>query len=302
MGDRRLMGGSPVPSAGPGDPANPTDPSVDAEQTDTAATEDSGTRRGRQPLRLGPSALVGLLGFAVLLVLWQVIAVTGIIGARQVPTPWTVLESLISLFASGEGIRAVAASTQRVVLGVTIGVALATPIGFLLGWYPLVRGAVEPLVNFFRALPPIALIPLVIIYLGIGEVARVLVLTWAAFFISVVVIYEGIRSIDPVYIKAATVLGANSWEVFAKVVVPISVPTLLTAVRVALGTGWGTLVAAELIAAQSGLGSVISVAANYFNIPRVYAGILLIGLIALLMDRAVRFVLTRIASWQDVIA
>jgi len=233
--------------------------------------------------------------------LWHVVAVSDLFGEGQVPTPLIVWDSLVALFRDGEGVAAMTASVRRVVLGLAIGVTAATPVGFLLGWYPRLRSVVEPLMNFFRALPPIALIPLVIVYLGIGESARVSVLVWATFFVSVVILFEGIRSLDPIFVKAARVLGATNNEIFLKVVLPLSVPHLLTAIRVALGVAWGTLVAAELIAAQVGLGAVISTAANYFDIPRVYAGILLIGLSALLMDRLVGLVIRRLIRWQDVI-
>lgn len=245
--------------------------------------------------------VLGVLGFAIALGIWQAIAVTDVFGEGLVPTPAVVWDSLVVLFRDGNGVAALTASVRRVVLGVAIGISLATPVGFLLGWYPKLRSVAEPLVNFFRALPPIALIPLVIVYLGIGEGARVSVLVWATFFVSVVILYEGIRSIDPIFVKAARVLGANNREIFVKVVLPLAVPHLLTALRVALGVAWGTLVAAELIAAQDGLGAVISTAANYFDIPRVYAGILLIGLCALVMDRLVALVIRRFIRWQDVI-
>src|SRR5690606_20681964 len=101
---------------------------------------------------------------------------------------------------------------------------------------------------FFRALPPIALIPLVIVYFGIGELARISILVYASFFAAVVVLYEGISSLDPIYVRAARALGATSWEVFSRCVAPASVPHLFTALRVALGVSWATLVAAELIA------------------------------------------------------
>jgi len=244
---------------------------------------------------------LGLLGLAMIVGLWHVVAVSDLFGEGQVPTPLIVWDSLVALFRDGEGVAAMTASVRRVVLGLAIGVTAATPVGFLLGWYPRLRSVVEPLMNFFRALPPIALIPLVIVYLGIGESARVSVLVWATFFVSVVILFEGIRSLDPIFVKAARVLGATNNEIFLKVVLPLSVPHLLTAIRVALGVAWGTLVAAELIAAQVGLGAVISTAANYFDIPRVYAGILLIGLSALLMDRLVGLVIRRLIRWQDVI-
>ena len=190
-------------------------------------------------------------------------------------------------------------SMQRVLLGVLGGVSLAVPVGFLLGWNERLASFFQPLINFFRALPPIALIPLVIIYFGIGELAKTIVLFYAAFFASVVVMYEGISSIDPIFIRAARTLGASGGEIFLKVVFPLSVPHILTALRVSLGVSWATLVAAELIAAQKGLGAVIQDASNYFQIPIIYMGIALIGLLALIMDMIIRWVTKFFTRWQE---
>ena len=129
------------------------------------------------------------------------------------------------------------------------------PVGFCLGWYRGLRSFVDPVINFFRALPPIALIPLVIVYFGIGEAAKTMILFYASFFAGVIVMYEGIAQISPIYVRVARTLGANDFEIFAKVIVPLTVPHILTAIRVALGVAWATLVASELIAAQEGLGA-----------------------------------------------
>ena len=155
------------------------------------------------------------------------------------------------------------------------------------------------MINFFRALPPIALIPLVIVYFGIGEVAKTIVLFYAAFFASVVVMFEGISTIDPIFIRAARTLGASSFEIFIKVVFPLSVPHILTALRVSLGVSWATLVAAELVAAQTGLGAVIQNASNYFQIPIIYMGIALIGILALIMDVIIRWLTGYFTKWQE---
>lgn len=183
-----------------------------------------------------------------------------------------------------------------------LGVVLAVPVGFALGWYRPVRRFVDPLVNFFRALPPIALIPLVIVYFGIGELAKVVMLFYAAFFAGVIVMYEGIAQINPLYIRVARTLGATDGEIFRRVVVPLALPHMLTALRVALGVAWATLVASELIAAQKGLGAVIHDASNYFLIDIVYLGIICIGAIALLMDRGLRLLAARVLRWQERIA
>jgi NitT/TauT family transport system permease protein len=154
-------------------------------------------------------------------------------------------------------------------------------------------------VNFFRALPPIALIPLVVVYFGIGESARLSVLVYAAFFSGVIVIYEGVRGLEPVYIRAGKALGASQAEIFSRIVLPLSVPTILVALRVALGVSWATLVAAELIAAQEGLGALIQEAGNFFQIPVIYGGIILIGVAALIMDGVLRVITARIVRWRE---
>jgi len=193
-------------------------------------------------------------------------------------------------------------STQRVFVGVTLGIALAVPVGFVLGWYRDVRRFIDPLLNFFRALPPIALIPLVIVYFGIGEPAKIVILFYASFFAGVIVMYEGIAQISPIYVRVSRTLGATDGEIFRKVIVPLTVPHLLTALRVALGVAWATLVASELIAAQQGLGALIQNASSFFQLDIIYVGIICIGLIALVMDLLLRTLSRRLVAWQERIA
>jgi len=165
-----------------------------------------------------------------------------------------------------------------------------------------VRTFIDPLMNFFRALPPIALIPLVIVYFGIGEIAKIVVLFYASFFAGVIVMYEGIAQISPIYVRVSKTLGATDAEIFRKVIVPLTVPHLLTALRVALGVAWATLVASELIAAQQGLGALIQNASSFFQLDIIYVGIICIGLIALAMDLVLRAVARRLVAWQERIA
>lgn len=249
---------------------------------------------GKHTRRLG----LGALGFFLAVAVWQAIYALDIIRPGLLPSPFAVFTETMALI-TGAGSADIIVSTRRVLLGVLIGVTAAIPVGFLLGWYRTVRALLDPLMNFLRALPPIALVPLVIVYLGIGERARLVILVYAAFFAGVVILYEGIVSIDPIYIRAAQVLGINRKELFFKVVLPLTVPHILTALRVALGVAWATLVAAELIAAQTGLGAVIQRAQNFFQISRIYAGILLIGALALIMDRTVRVSMNYLVRWQE---
>lgn len=237
--------------------------------------------------------------FAVLVVIWQLIYISGIVEGHLLPSPARVFSTFTQLLTSGKLGGHIAASTQRVLIGVIIGVTAAIPVGFVLGWYRGVRAFLDSLINFFRALPPIALVPLVVVYLGIGESARLTVLVYASFFSAVVVVFEGITAIEPLYVKAARVLGATEREVFFRVLLPLSLPHILTAFRVALGVSWATLVAAELVAAQTGLGAMIQDASNFFQIPTIFVGIILIGLLALLMDAVLRWVIARFVNWRE---
>ena len=242
-----------------------------------------------------------LAPWAAIVLAWYAIHYSGLVSPALVPTPHAVAARFWEL-AGNRLPKDVYMSTQRVFLGVTLGILVAVPVGFVLGWYRHVRVFADPLLNFFRALPPIALIPLVIVYFGIGEGAKVVILFYASFFAGVIVMYEGIAQISPIYVRVARTLGANDAEIFAKVIVPLTVPHMLTALRVALGVAWATLVASELIAAQQGLGSLIQNAASFFQLDIIYVGIICIGFIALAMDVALRAVSRRLVAWQERIA
>ena len=232
---------------------------------------------------------------------WYAVHYSGVVNPALVPTPHEVAKQLWQL--AGQRLpKDIWMSTQRVFLGVTLGILLAVPVGFVLGWYREVRSFIDPLINFFRALPPIALIPLVIVYFGVEETAKVVILFYASFFAGVIVMYEGIAQISPIYVRVARTLGATDGEIFARVIVPLTVPHMLTALRVALGVAWATLVASELIAAQHGLGSLIQNAASFFQLDIIYAGIICIGFIALGMDLALRAAAKRLVAWQERIA
>lgn len=240
-----------------------------------------------------------LLPWLIVVLCWYLLPATGLVSPALVPTPLQVLLKFWELLASNRLWLDMYMSLQRVTLGLACGITLAVPVGFLLGWYRPARTLIDPLVNFFRSLPPIALIPLVIVYFGIDELAKVVMLFYAAFFSGVIVMYEGIVQTNPLFIRVARTLGATDGEIFRRVIVPLALPHVLTALRVALGVSWATLVASELIAAQRGLGAVIQNASNYFQIDTIYAGIICIGLLALLMDRCLRAVAARLLQWQE---
>ncbi|HEY8047830.1 MAG TPA: ABC transporter permease [Ramlibacter sp.] len=250
---------------------------------------------------LGKHVLWLVAPWVLIIALWYAVRASGLVNPALVPAPHQVAAKFVELAHGRLGLD-VLMSTQRVFFGVTLGVLVAVPVGFCLGWYRGVRTFVDPVINFFRALPPIALIPLVIVYFGIGEAAKIAILFYASFFAGVIVMYEGIAQISPIFVKVARTLGASDIEIFGKVIVPLTVPHILTAVRVALGVAWATLVASELIAAQQGLGALIQNASAFFQLDIIYVGIICIGVIALAMDLLLRLAARKLVAWQDRIA
>ncbi len=240
-----------------------------------------------------------ILSFVLVILVWEVGRATHLINPRLFPSFPSVIKAFIDLMSDGSLIRHISASFLRVIIGFSIGIAAAVVLGFLIGWFRIIRLIVDPLVSFFRALPPIALIPLMIIFFGIGETSKIIVLTYASFFPALVVIYQALVGLDPIYGRAAQTLGVNNREMFRLIILPQLYPHIITACRVSLGVCWATLVAAELIAAQQGIGAMMVDAQNFFQMAPLVLGVLLIGAISLIMDSIVRAIERRATAWQE---
>lgn len=241
---------------------------------------------------LGLNVLGPILGIA----LWWGVTTDGVIG---LPTPVAVVEKYRDLIANGQFWPNTLASLSRVLAGFLIGVALAVPIGFIMGWYKTARLLLEPYTQFFRMIPPLAIIPLAIVTMGIGETPKIFVIFLAAFLVSVVSTYQGVVSVDSTLINAARVLGATDLTIFLRVVVPASTPFILVGMRVGLGAAWATLVAAELIAAQAGLGHLMEQAELFDDLPTIFVSLITIGILGLIMDRLLLAIERRLTIWQE---
>ncbi|MBN6191564.1 ABC transporter permease [Microbacterium sp. SSW1-47] len=251
------------------------------------------TVRTEKPLTLlYLSTLV--LGIAV----WWIIAVVS--DNPLAPTPIAVVQSFWEGLLDGSLLLNTVASVQRVVIGFLLGVIVAVPAGFIMGWYRWGRGLLEPWVQFFRTVPPLALIPLVIVFLGIGEPAKIFVIFLASFLSCVLATFQGVRNVDTTLVNAARVLGASDGTIFLRVVVPASLPFIFVGTRVALGAAWATVVASELIAAAFGLGRMMQAASQFLDTPRIVVGIILIGALGFAMDRALLFAENKLTAWQEV--
>jgi NitT/TauT family transport system permease protein len=247
------------------------------------------TRRRRAPMP-ALNALAIVLGIAV----WWIFSFFTII-----PNPPEVVVKAVALASNGTLFIDIGASLGRVLVGFVLGTMLAIPVGFLMGWYSVARGLIEPWVQFFRMVPPLAIIPLAIVLLGVGEVPKIFVIFLAAFLACIVATFQGVIGVDRTLINAARVLGANDGTIFLRVVVPASSPFIFVGMRVGLGSSWATLVASELIAAQQGLGFRMQQAQLFFDLPTIFVALILIGILGLIMDRALMLAERKATSWQE---
>ncbi len=215
------------------------------------------------------------------------------------PSPAEVVVRGIDLFQRGILSSDILASLRRVLTGFAIGSGLAMPLGFAMGWYRPIRALIEPWTQFFRTVPPLAIIPLAIVFLGIGEVPKVFVIALAAFLVTIVATFQGVLNVDTTLINAGRVLGAGDLTIFRRIAVPASLPFITVGLRQGLGASWATLVASELIAAQQGLGYRMQNAQIYYQIDTIFVGLILIGVFGLIMDRIVLWFDLRLTSWQE---
>lgn len=270
----------------------------------TLATSVASTRASASGRNLGRSIgssgiVLGLASLALVVGLWWFFAAVVLQKESLLPLPTSVLRVLGEDIGNGSLWKNASASLQRVFIGFAIALITAIPVGLLLGWYRIVRGLAEPWIQFFRVIPPIAIIPLVIVYLGIGEPAKIFLIWFSAFLTIVISVYGGMRSIDATLIRAGRVLGARDLDIFLDIAVPASIPFIFVGMRLGLAAAWSTLVAAELIASSEGLGFLIIQSGQYRDLARVLLGIIVIGLIGLLMDRVILLLDKQLTHWQE---
>lgn len=263
---------------------------------DAAPKSTRSTRKKARGTGRLTAVLLALASAALGLLVWVVLANSGIEGF---PGPVAVARRAGELIADGTLFEDAGASLKRVLIGYVLGVALAIPVGFLMGWYPVVRRLIEPWLQFFRMVPPLAIIPLAIVLMGIDETPKIFVIFLASFLSSVVSTFQGVVSVDVTLVNAARVLGARDPQVFLGVVVPASTPFILVGMRIGLGASWATVVAAELIAAQGGLGFRMQQAQLYYDLPTIFVQLIAIGAIGLAMDRLLLVAERRLTHWQE---
>jgi ABC-type nitrate/sulfonate/bicarbonate transport system permease component len=238
----------------------------------------------------------------VFVVVWESISVFGVRFNPQLdvmlPPPTAVFSAAMDLIGRGVLMTHIVDSLYRVLLAVGTASAIGIPLGLAMGWFPRFRSAVDPLLEFIRPIPPLAWIPLSILWFGIGDTQIVYIIFLAAFFPIVLNSMAGARDADTYLVRAGLSLGARPRELFSTVVLPGALPNIFTGVRVGLGIGWMALVAGELVAAPSGLGYMINNARTLFRSDYILLGMVLIGVLGLVLDFIMRKAALLIMPWH----
>lgn len=268
---------------------------------DDAARQRSGVPMVKIP-RSMPLVFYSIFAVLLLLAAWSAITLSGLVGPGYLPTPMDMAKEFMNLLADGYKGKSLWAHVQislfRTLSGFAIGVAIGIPLGLLSGYSRVVGAMFSPIMAFVRPIPPIAFIPMAVLYFGLGETGKVVLIMFTAFNYAFVNAHAGAAGVPLSYFRAAQSMGLRTTQTFLRVVLPAAIPQIFTGLKVAMALSWAVVVAAELVGAQAGLGFMISDAAQLFRIPVVFIGIALIGAIGLILNLVLAMSEDKLVHWK----
>ncbi|RTL32569.1 MAG: ABC transporter permease [Burkholderiales bacterium] len=245
-------------------------------------------------LQLGYSLLLPL----IVLLAWQWAAQAGWVSAIVMPAPTSVARAIGASLRSGELLQDAAASLGRVLAGFALGTALALPLGLLMGMSALLHKILNPVLQVLRPIPPIAYIPMAIVWFGIGNAPAIFLITIGAFFPILLSTTTGVQHVDKIHVLAARNMGAGRYTLFWRIILPAASPAILNGMRVGIGTAFIVVIVAEMIAVQNGLGFRILEAREYMWSDKIIAGMLIIGLLGLAIDTCLAVTSRVLLRWH----
>nr|WP_241243112.1 ABC transporter permease [Paenibacillus whitsoniae] len=245
--------------------------------------------------RIGLGALVPAFALAA----WQILGDQGFISSLLFPTPSRIVQAGVRLVETGELWGHMKISIVRALIGFALGGALGLAFGALVGLFRQTERALDPTVQMLRMVPHLAIAPLFILWFGIGETAKILLIAKGAFFPLYINTFLGIRGVDNKLFDVAKVLGFSRWKQATRLTIPAALPNILLGVRISLGVSWLGLVVAELMGATSGIGYMMSDARQFSKTPVVFVGIFVFALFGIVADSAVRYLERRWLRWKD---
>jgi len=281
-------------------------PISDGKQVAGETTQPEPTPRPVKGYRLpgeGSSTVISVVSVIALFALWWTATHLGWIRDLFLPTPERIITSFADAWNGDiQGGKPLAEhfwwSLYRVFAAFILACLTAIPVGIAMGVSRIARGIFDPPIEFYRPLPPLAYLPLIVIWFGIEETAKIVLIYLACFAPLAMAARAGVRSVTIEQINAAYSMGASKWQVIYHVVIPAAMPEILTGMRIAIGFGWTTRVAAEMVAATAGLGQMVLNASNFLRTDVVIMGIVVIGAVAYLFDLLMRRIERKVVPWK----
>jgi NitT/TauT family transport system permease protein len=234
-----------------------------------------------------------------LFLVWEIAPRIGLVDQAFFPTFSSVLISWWNLIITGELFAHFAASITRSFTGFALAVIITIPLGLVIGWYPLARELLNPVLELFRNTAALALLPVFMLLMGIGETSKIAIVIFACTWPILLNTIAAVGSVDPLLIKSARSMNISSFKLFLKVILPASVPMIFTGIRMAGTAAILVLIAAEMVGAKEGLGYLITYSQYNFQIPEMYAGILTIALLGLLINQGLSILERKFSKWKQ---
>lgn len=240
-----------------------------------------------------------ITSIALPLLLWWAVTAFGSIDPKFLPSPGKVLEAFGRLWSTRELLKDTVASLWRVGVGFLFAALLSIPVGVLMGSFSSIRALLEPLFGLMRYMPAPAFIPLLILYLGIGEEPKITLIFIGVFFFNSLMVMDTVKFVPKDLIEATYMLGGNRWEALTQVILPHVLPGIIDACRINLAAAWQLVIVSELIAANEGLGRRISVAGRFLRTDEIFVGLIVIGVIGLAFDLLFQYLLQVSCKWAN---
>ncbi len=246
----------------------------------------------------GLYSIAGIVTFFIFLAIWSVLTYGKIVNPLFLPTPSAVLTTAVDLFVNGDLLSDIGISFSRVLVGFLAAAIIGIPLGILMGSLKIMEGAFEPIIGFIRYMPASAFIPLLILWIGLGEPEKMSVIFLGTFFQLTLMIMDVTKNVQNDLVEVSYTLGAKKGQIFTKVILPAALPGIVDTLRITFGWAWTYLVVAEIVGASSGLGYMIMQASRFLQPDKIIVGILIIGLLGLLTDMIFKAIYRASFSWM----
>lgn len=239
------------------------------------------------------------LSVVLFLILWQLIAISGYVNQTFLPSFTTVIKEMVRLIGTGELLAHIQISLFRSLTGFFLGLVVAIPLGLLIGWFKKFEKFIDPLIQTFRNLSVLSILPVFVLFFGIGEVSKIAVVFWAVLWAVIINTISGVKNVDPLLIKGARSMGISSKDLFIKVIFPAALPSIFTGIRLSATTSILVLIGAEMVGASKGLGYALYFYQANFKTPAMYSVILVMAVIGVSINSILTVVEKRAFRWKE---